>query len=65
MTVITPTLTTCDLCTARMAAMPGPMNRMRRPPAPEGHRLGYIVELADRFHTICADCLHETITQRR
>lgn len=58
MSGITPTLTTCDLCQHRMAAMPGPDNHMNRPPAPEGFRLGYIVELADRVHTICADCLH-------
>lgn len=59
---ITPTLTRCDLCQHAMAAMPGPMNNMKRPPAPEGYRLGYIVELADRVHTICADCLHLTLT---
>ncbi len=61
MTAITPTLTTCDICERRMAAMPGPMNGMKRPPAPIGFRIGYIVEVADRVHTICADCLHETL----
>ncbi len=55
--IVTPTLTRCDLCDAPMAAMPGPMNRMKRPSPPEGRQLGYIVELADRIHTICASCL--------
>ncbi len=60
--IVTPTLTRCDLCDAPMAAMPGPMNHMKRPPPPEGRQLGYIVELADRIHTICASCLHTVLT---
>lgn len=62
MTVSTGFRTRCDLCARRMAAMPGPMNGMKRPPAPDGYRLGYVLDLRNRVHTICADCLHLVLT---
>lgn len=52
-----PFLTTCDLCSVRMAAVPGPRWRRGRPLPPPGFRVGYITELADREFPICARCL--------
>jgi hypothetical protein len=58
----TPTLTTCDICNARMAAVRGPFSRnIGRPKPPIGHRLGYIVEIADREFPICQVCLTEVL----
>ena len=54
---VTPTLTICDLCDRKMAALPGPMRRCGRPEPPAGHQAGYIVEMADRAFAICRDCL--------
>ncbi|MBA2708577.1 MAG: hypothetical protein H0U59_12305 [Gemmatimonadaceae bacterium] len=59
--IITPTLTTCELCDTRMAAMPGPMSRIGRACPPDGYELGYIVELAERNCPICRDCLDKTL----
>jgi hypothetical protein len=45
-----------------MAAMPGPANRTPRADPPEGHRLGYVVEVGrDRIYTICSLCLHAVL----
>ncbi len=54
-------LTTCELCSTYMAAMPGPMNRLGRPCPPNGYELGYIVELAERNYPICKACLDKTL----
>ncbi len=53
----TPTITTCDLCEMRMAALPGPMRKFGRPSPPPGYRIGYIVEQANRAYAICRECL--------
>lgn len=58
-----PFLTTCDLCHARMAAVPGPASRTGRPMPPDGFELGYIVEGRDRQYPICVVCLDRTIAQ--
>ncbi len=57
-----PMLTTCDLCDAKTAAMPGPRNRRGRPVPPAGFRIGYIVEIADREFPICSDCVRTVTT---
>lgn len=55
---VTPTLTFCDLCGLRTAAMPGPMFRNPRREPPAGRRLGYIVEMDNgRAYSICSACL--------
>lgn len=56
-----PFLTTCDLCHARMATLPGPRNRQGRPLPPAGYRTGYVVEFEDRSFPICSPCLTKTI----
>lgn len=60
MTVVAESLpfkTTCELCHQLMAAVRGPSNYRSRPPVPQGYRLGYLVEQADRSFPICAACL--------
>ncbi len=59
--MITPTFTRCEVCHARMAAMPGPMNKLGRPCPPAGYELGYIVEKARRSYAICRVCLDNTL----
>jgi len=58
----TPTLTTCELCSAPMAAVRGPFSvSIGRPAPPNGYRLGYIVELAQREYPICKACLDHVL----
>lgn len=58
-----PYIAKCDLCESDMAAIPGPENKYPRSAwTPlEGTRIGYIVELADRYHTICRPCLDSVL----
>ncbi len=59
--MVTPTLTRCDICETRMAAVPGPMSRLGRACPPDGYELGYIVEMAQRHYAICRVCLDKTL----
>ncbi|MEO7667150.1 MAG: hypothetical protein ABIU97_08980 [Dehalococcoidia bacterium] len=57
-----PTLTTCDLCDAKMAAMRGPYSMtIGRPTPPDGYRMGYMVELDGREFPICRPYLDKTL----
>ena len=49
--------TTCELCNAPMACVPGPRNLHVRPAAPNGFELGYLVEQRERSYPICQPCL--------
>jgi hypothetical protein len=54
----TPTLTTCTICGTMMAAVRGPFSKnIGRPKAPQGYRLGYVIEQdEDREIPICRNC---------
>lgn len=52
-----PVRTECELCHQLMALVRGPSSYRSRPPTPQGYRLGYLVEQADRSYPICAPCL--------
>jgi hypothetical protein len=57
-----PVLTSCDLCQAKAAALPGPRWRRGRPEPPAGYRVGYLVEVGvERTYVICAPCLADVL----